>query len=198
MEEINNDKMEKLMELEYVFYSDKCEMHYKAVENAIKIYFILIGIILSAFAAVYKDEKNIIEIFQCNYPLIVTEAVLSFLGCITFFRVVEHRLLILSYVRSLNGIRKWYCDTSSMNVNPYFIYKPNPKLPTYFSNNGHFFWELLGLAFLNSCWLALVIYGLFCHKITFLITIFLAFTTLQMLLYRHIALNKEKKHSINS
>jgi hypothetical protein len=192
------EKMEKLMELEYTFYSDKCDMHYKAVENAIKIYFIVIGLVISVFTAIYKDQKDLYNLMQSNSTLIIAELILWLVGCITFFRVLEHRLLILSYVRSLNGVRKWFCDTSSINARSYFLYKPDPNLPKYYNKNGHFMWELLGLALINSCWLVLMTLGTLRLNFIFLILIYIISTCIQMVLYKHIARIRENQHIIKT
>ncbi|MGE0020477.1 MAG: hypothetical protein AB7S72_12475 [Draconibacterium sp.] len=141
----------ELMKLEYQFYGEKADLHYRAVESTMRLYFVLVAGFMSLIAYVYKDNFVNLQINRLNILILLITGVLFIIGLITYFKVAEHRLLLLNYIRSLNAVRSWFIDNSNLSKD-YFLFSPDKKKPPYFRRFRHFYWELLGIATLNSFW----------------------------------------------
>jgi len=185
----------ELMKLEYQFYAEKADLHYRAVESTIRLYFVLIAGFMSLIAYVYKDDFDNVKVNELNFLILGITSVLFIIGLISFFKVAEHRLLLLNYIRSLNAIRRWFIDNSDVSEE-YFLFEPNKKMPSYFRRFRHFYWELLGIASLNSFW-GLVLFSNLCSSISvlWLPLICIILIILQMSYFRLRAYNKEKAES---
>lgn len=188
------DKNLSIMKLEYEFYSGKAEMHYNAVESTIRLYFVLIGALLTIWAYIYKDNISSFDICNLNPIIKFTTFILLVIGILSFLKVAEHRLLIIAYVKSLNGIRKWFVDNTNTNIENYFIYKADTQNPPFYRRNRHFYWELLGLAFLNSIWIVLLLNTFIPQKVSFFVLPFACVATiwLQINYYKRQGIRKEK------
>ncbi len=183
----------ELMKLEYQFYSDKADLHYRAVESTIRLYFILVAGFMSLVAYVYKDNFENLQINQLNVLILGITCILFIIGLITYFKVAEHRLLLLNYIRSLNAVRSWFVDNSSLSQD-YFLFSPDKKKPAYFKRFRHFYWELLGIATLNSFWVLILIYNVWSSVNAWILPMAcLILITLQMSYYRLRAKRKEKE-----
>ena len=79
------------------------------------------------------------------------------IGLITYFKVIEHRLLTISYVRSLNKIRKWYEDNSITKIEKYLFFKADHKKPKYYDKYKHFYWEAFGISIINGILLTILL-----------------------------------------
>lgn len=183
----------ELMKLEYQFYSEKADLHYRAVESTMRLYFVLIAGFMSLIAYVYKDNFEVLQLNQLNFLILGITTVLFIIGLITYFKVAEHRLLLLNYIRSLNAIRSWFIDNSSIKEE-YFLFKPDKRKPLYFRRFRHFYWELLGIASLNSFWALMLVYNLLpAINILILPGVCVFLVILQMSYYRFRAKKKEKQ-----
>lgn len=194
------DKNLSIMTLEYEFYSGKAEMHYKAVESTIRLYFVLIGALLTIWAYIYKDDISSFDIYKLNPIIILTTIIILVIGILSFLKVAEHRLLIIAYVKSLNGLRKWFVDNTNTNIEKYFIFKADPKYPPFYHRNRHFYWELVGLAFLNSLWIVLMLNTIIPKKIGYILLPLACLISiwLQINYYKRQGLKKEKILKLNS
>ena len=183
----------ELMKLEYKFYADKADLHYRAVEATIRLYFILVAGFMSLIAYVYKDNFDKLQVNQLNYLVLGMMGVLFIIGLITLFKVAEHRLLLLNYIRSLNAVRCWFIDESGLSQD-YFLFPPDKRKPLYFRRFRHFYWELLGIAILNSFWALVLIYnGWINANYWVLLLAFIFLILLQLGYYRLRAQKKEKE-----
>lgn len=187
------DLGKEFMKLEYQFYSEKSELHYKAVDATIRLYFILIAGFMSVLAYVYKDNLEAFIICKINILLLGILAILFVIGLITLFKIIEHRILLLSYIRSLNGVRRWFIDNSEVSED-YFIYKADKTQPAYFKRFRHFYWEILGIAFINSFFGIILLYNALPNtKFFYLIIVIVLITFFQMFFYKKRSQNKEKQ-----
>ena len=186
----------ELMKLEYQFYAEKADLHYRAVEATMRLYFILIAGFMSLIAYVYKDNFDELQINNLNVLVFGMTGVLFIIGLITFFKVSEHRLLLLNYIRSLNAVRSWFIDNSELTQD-YFLFPPNKKKPPYFRRFRHFYWELLGIALLNSFWGIILIFNQFKTIHSFWMILFtILLIIFQMSYYRIRARRKEKEENV--
>lgn len=183
----------ELMKLEYQFYADKADLHYRAVEATMRLYFILVAGFMSLIAYVYQDDFAALEINKMNVLMLGIISVLFIIGLTTFFKVAEHRLLLLSYIRSLNGVRSWFIDNCNLDEK-YFLFKPDKSQPLYFRRFRHFYWELMGIALINSIWALVLSYNLFPKlKVHWFVLLSIVMIVLQMLYYRIRAYRKDKE-----
>ena len=145
---------------EYEKLYSKFEMHYQAVEKSINFYIIVIGAIISLQGLVYKTEQ--ISIFSLTGIQLLFLLITVIFGNIIYFKVVEHRILIIAYVKSLNLNRKWFLDNSEdPELSKYFFFKADVKSPLYYKPFRHFYWEALGLSAMNALLLSLFIVNSF-------------------------------------
>ncbi len=183
----------ELMKLEYQFYSEKADLHYRAVESTMRLYFVLVAGFMSLIAYVYKDNFDALQINQLNILILGITGVLFIIGLITYLKVAEHRLLLLNYIRSLNAVRSWFIDNSNLTQD-YFLFPPDKNKPPYFSRFRHFYWELMGIATLNCFWALVLTYNFWPSiKIWILFGVCITLIAFQMSYYRLRARKKEKE-----
>jgi len=155
------DKVFQFMLKEYEMLYSKFEMHYGAVEKTITLYFVIIGAIISSNSFYIKDfnsfsifELSNFQIFCCLFIFIV--------GSVTILKVIEHRLLIITYVKNLNQNRKWFSEKVSNNeLQKYSMFEASYKSPKYYKKYRHFYWEVLGLSIINSSFVSLFLINVF-------------------------------------
>ena len=151
----DQDKKFQFMLKEYEMFYGKFEMHYSAVEKTIFIYFLILGGTLSASSLSIKNWGNF-SIFNLNNLQIIFSVFISAIGLITILKIVEHRLLIIKYVKGLNLNRKWFFDNCGKNdLEAYSIFEASEKSPKYYKPFRHFFWEVLGMTAINSSFLSI-------------------------------------------
>ena len=183
---------------EYEKLYSKFEMHYTAVEKSINFYIIIVGAVISLQSLIYKKEDRI-SLFSLTGIQMLLLLIVSIFGYIIFLKVLEHRILIIAYVKSLNLNRKWFLDNSEdVTLGKYFFFKADVKLPEYYKRFRHFYWEALGIAAMNSIILSLIIINAFIrlfqlkavHALAFncfyvvLITVILTYVSLEIYKYR--------------
>jgi hypothetical protein len=136
-------------------------MHYSAVEKTIGLYILIIGGILSTNSFMIKQSSTF-SIFALNNFQIFCSFFISTVGLITTLKVIEHRILIITYVKSLNLNRKWFFDNITPNeFIKYSLFTASYKSPKYFKRFRHFYWEILGISIINSSFFALFFINIF-------------------------------------
>lgn len=161
MEQDKLNKMFEFMLKEYEMLYSKFEMHYNAVEKTIALYFIVIGAIISANSFFIKGNSTF-SIFNLSEFQIVCCLFIFIVGTVVSLKVIEHRLLIITYVKNLNQNRKWFNDKIANNeIGRYSLFETSYKSPKYYKKYRHFYWEVIGLSTINSSFLALFIVNIF-------------------------------------
>lgn len=162
IDQIVRDKQFAFMLKEYEMLYSKFEMHYSAVEKTVSIYILIIGGILSTNGFLMKVVNNF-SVFRLNGFQIFCCFFISIVGTILTLKVMEHRLLIITYVKSLNLNRKWFFDNLDPNrFAEYSLFEASYKSPKYFKRYRHFYWEVLGLSLINSSFLSLFLINIIC------------------------------------
>ncbi|NTS40784.1 hypothetical protein HRG84_07675 [Flavisolibacter sp. BT320] len=137
------------------------DMHYQAVERSINFYFVLIGAVISFNGLVYNKENKIV-LFSLAGTQLMFLLILCVLGCLVYFKVIEHRLLIIAYVKSLNLNRKWFLENSEdRNLEQFMYFKAGVSSPPFYKKFRHFYWEAAGLALINSIFISLLLINIF-------------------------------------
>lgn len=139
----------------------KFEMHYGAVEKTITLYFVIIGAIISSNSFFIKDFSNF-SIFNLSNFQIYCCLFIFIVGSVTIFKIIEHRLLILTDVKNLNQNRKWFYENVGNNeLQKYSMFEATYKSPSYYKRYRHFYWEVLGLSIVNSSFISLFFINIF-------------------------------------
>lgn len=155
-----DEKKFQFMLKEYEMLYSKFEMHYSAVEKTITVYFLIIGGMLSANSVLIKDWDNF-SLFSLRDFQIFCCLFISIIGFVTTMKIIEHRLLIITYVKNLNLNRKWFFDSYGENeLQAYSIFEATGETPKYYKPFRHFYWEILGIATVNSAFLSVFIINL--------------------------------------
>jgi hypothetical protein len=150
----NLDEKFNFMLKEYEMNDNKFEMHYTAVEKTITVFFIIIASIISANGFLLKKPGEFNIFFLTDFQ-VFSSLFISLIGFITTLKVMEHRILIIKYVKSLNLIRRWFWDKlGHAELSKYSIFKATYESPRYYSKYSHFFWEIFGLASINSVFIS--------------------------------------------
>jgi hypothetical protein len=141
---------------EYELLYSKFEMHYGAVEKTIGVYILVIGGILSANGFL-TEKLDTFSIFNFSQFQLVCSTFLALLGFFVIMKVIEHRLLIIAYVKSVNLNRKWFVDNARSNptLYKYMYWEANPEHPKFYKPYRHFFWEVVGLSSINGVFISL-------------------------------------------
>ncbi len=160
IEEERKNKLFNFMLKEYEMLYSKFEMHYNAVEKTIGLYFLIIGAIISAGSVFIKDFEKF-SVFNLTQFQIFSCFFISIVGTISLFKVIEHRLLIITYVKNLNQNRKWFnTEIANDTLQGYSLFHTSFSSPKYYKKYRHFYWEVMGIATINSSFLALFIINL--------------------------------------
>jgi hypothetical protein len=168
MSEINKDSLVfQFMLKEYEMLYGKIDMHYQAVEKSITFYFVLIGAVISLNGLVYSKSDKI-QIFNLSGLQNIFLVILCVLGLLIYFKVIEHRLLIIAYVKSLNLNRKWFLDNSEdKSLGDYLYFKASVANPKFYKKFRHFYWEAAALSTINSLCFSVLIINLFVNTFNF-------------------------------
>jgi len=155
------DNSFQFMLKEYEMLYSKFEMHYSAVEKTISFYFLIIGAVVSANSFFLKDYDKF-SIFNLSDFQLICSFFIFVMGSVNLLKIIEHRLLIITYVKNLNQNRRWF----SVNVfnedelEKFSLFKTSYKSPKYYKKYRHFYWEVLGIAIINSIFISLTIINL--------------------------------------
>lgn len=198
------DKMFEFMLKEYEMLYSKFEMHYAAVEKTIGLYFLIIGAIVSANGLFIKSDASF-SIFSLSEFQISCCLFIFIVGTIVLLKVIEHRLLIITYVKNLNQNRKWFNENvANGELQKYSLFEASYKSPKYYKKYRHFYWEVLGVAVINCSFFALFVinlsklfnlksvYSSIINWLVFLIIIFIG-TIIVLKYYKKRAKNDEAK-----
>lgn len=136
-------------------------MHYNSVEKTISLYFIITGAIISANSFFIADLQEF-SLFKFSEFQIACCFFIFVVGTIFLLKVIEHRLLIITYVKNLNQNRKWFDEVVSNNtLKGYSLFHTSFTSPKYYKKFRHFYWEVMGLGTVNSVFFALFLINLF-------------------------------------
>lgn len=145
---------------EYEMLYSKFEMHYGAVEKTIGLYFLIVGAIVSANGFLMGDAHSF-TMFSLTEFQMACSIFIFIMGSMAILKVIEHRLLIITYVKTLNQNRKWFDEkVMEKDLAKYSIFGLSYKNPKYFKRYRHFYWEVLGISILNSVFVALFLVNL--------------------------------------
>jgi hypothetical protein len=139
---------------------EEFDRHFDSIEKTFTLYLAIIAALITVIGYLYKDKNNI-HLFALNDFEIFCSAFIVIIGIFSFFKVMEHRLLVISYTKSLNLNRKWFVDRfKNLNLSEYLFWKADVSQPKYYRPYRYFYWELLGLATLNAPFLSFFIINL--------------------------------------
>lgn len=157
MERTDLDKMFEFMLKEYEMLYSKFEMHYNSVEKTIGLYFLIIGAIVSANGFFIKND-SLFSLFSLSEFQIICCFFIFIVGTVVSLKIIEHRLLIITYVKNLNQNRKWFNENiANKELQKYSLFETSYKSPKYYKKYRHFYWEVMGIAIINSSFLSLFI-----------------------------------------
>lgn len=162
IKEKTNEHSFQFMLKEYEMLYSKFEMHYAAVEKTISFYFLIIGAVVSANSFFINNYENF-SIFDLSGFQLICSFFIFIMGSINLLKIIEHRLLIITYVKNLNQNRKWFSINSfdKNELDRYSLFKTSYKSPKYYKKYRHFYWEVLGIAIINSIFISLILVNLF-------------------------------------
>jgi len=154
MNKIDKDSIEFIfMMKEYEMFHASFDRHSKAVEKSITFFWIFIGAMVSLQGLIYEQPLSLFRLTGLQLLLLGAIVVL---GGINTVNIIEHRILYITYVKSINLTRKWFLDQSEdTNLGKYLFFEPRVDSPAYFKWKRHFFWETLGVILIESMLLSL-------------------------------------------
>ncbi|WP_298247934.1 hypothetical protein [uncultured Christiangramia sp.] len=159
MEEKFNRTFEFMLK-EYEMLYSKFEMHYNSVEKTIAFYFLIISAIVSA-NSFFINEKTSFSIFYLSDFQIACCFFIFIVGTVASLKIIEQRLLIITYVKNLNQNRKWFNNNvAEGELEKYSLFKTTYRSPKYYKKYRHFYWEIMGVALINSSFFALFLINL--------------------------------------
>lgn len=159
-------KSEDFMLKEYDKLYELYKIQYEYADKIIQYFLLVVGAFLTIASYIYKDNFGNVDIYNFN-SLVLFALYTSTIACSSFYlMLIEHRIKLLLYARSVNGIRKWAVSQNA-DIKPFLVLPDNLNTPKYFSWFKGFFWELFAFGLLNS-----IIMGLsLVHIIRLVITV---------------------------
>jgi Ca2+/Na+ antiporter len=154
-------KMFEFMLKEYEMLYSKFEMHYNSVEKTIALYFLIVSAMVSA-NSFFIENKASFSIFNLSEIQYVCCLFIFIIGTITCLKIIEQRLLIITYVKNLNQNRKWFNKNVAENeLQKFSLFQTSYTSPKYYKRYRHFYWEIMGVALINSSFIALFLINFF-------------------------------------
>lgn len=181
---------------EYEKLYSHVDLHYNAVEKTINFYFVLIGAIIS-LASFTDKSLQMIGIFDLSQTQLLLLFIISIMGTVIYLKVIEHRLLVIAYVKSLNLNRKWFEKHSEDSSLSNFLYfRTGVYTPPFYKKFRHFYWEAVALGLINSLIVSVLLINIIkntfnfqCNKplsynCVFLVLLSIILTYLHLLFYK--------------
>jgi uncharacterized HAD superfamily protein len=144
-------------------YSNIAQAHFKSMETIssfFSYYLLIMSIPLSAIAVVSqitKDVKQLADFIDIyRMPIIIILFCVSFVGFFVFCYIINIRLDVVLYARTVNGIRKYFYDSSDIETNVKLRMRSlpqSPQLPSYFEKT-YFFPVVFVFGIVNSLYYA--------------------------------------------
>lgn len=142
---------------EYEMLYDAFNRHSKAVEKTITFFWVFVGAMVSLQGLNYKKAQEL-SLFNLTTIQLLLLSIIFIVGAIAGAKVIEHRLLYIAHVKSINLIRKWFVDHSEdKDLVKYLFFEPCVRFPPYFKVRRHFFWETSGILLIDSILLSFFI-----------------------------------------
>jgi len=123
-------------------YSNIAQAHFKSIETIstfFRYYLLIMSIPASAIALVSQITRDVDQLTtfvnQYRVPISIVLFCISFVGLGVFCYIVNLRLDVVLYARTVNGIRKFFYDGSDVDTNLKLRMRPlpqSPQLPSYF------------------------------------------------------------------
>ena len=153
--------MFEFMLKEYEMLYSKFEMHYNSVEKTIGLYFLIVSAVVSANSFFIKKKASF-SIFELSEIQGVCCLFIFIIGTITCLKIIEQRLLIITYVKNLNQNRRWFNkNVAGQELQKFSLFEATYRSPKYYKRYRHFYWEIMGVALINSSFLALFLINFF-------------------------------------
>jgi len=122
-------------------YSNIAEAHFKSIETIstfFRYYLLIMSIPLSAVAVISQVAPDITQlanvVHQYRVPISTVLFCISLVGLGVFCYIVNLRLDVILYARTVNGIRKFFYDGSDSDINLKLrirVLPQSPQLPSY-------------------------------------------------------------------
>lgn len=135
----NLNKFENFLLTEY---NNIARAHFKSIEtitNFFRYYLLIMSLPISVVPIVYQLFKDKIQLTNCltdyKIPLFIGVLGISLIGLGVFCYIVNLRLDVVLYARTVNGIRKYFYDKSEEDNNFKMrirVLPQSPQLPLYF------------------------------------------------------------------
>lgn len=149
-------------------YNNIAQAHFKSIEaisNFFKYYLLVMSVPITIIGVLYRianDEKiSSSNIISSNQSILVAALiVISLVGAGVFIYVINLRLDVILYARTVNSIRKHFYDKAELETHLRLRFKvlpQSPSLPSY-KEESFFLPVVFVFALLNTAYFALALY----------------------------------------
>lgn len=186
------NQSDNFMLKEYEKLYDLYKIHYDYADKMIKNFLLVIGAFLSIVSFVYKDNYDSIDLYDFNQLVEISLYITSIACTSIYLMLLENRIKLIYYVRSVNNIRKWAVSKNT-DIKQFLSLPSDPSTPKYFRWFKGFFWELFAFGLLNSIIVGLSILHLLrsvinikdvhCHVVYF--GLIISLSALHLIVYRN-------------
>lgn len=149
---------EKFSDYQLAEYNNIAEAHFKTIElisSFFRYYLIIMALPITLFSTVLKVED--LDLFMYKDLLSIFSIIISILGYFVLLYVINLRLDALLYARTVNSIRKYFFDSSGLEITEAIKYRTLPQSnshPSYIENR-YFLPVIICFAIFNSLYLYL-------------------------------------------
>lgn len=158
----NTNKLERFLLEEY---SNIAQAHFKSIETIsvfFRYYLLIMSLPISVIAVISRIKLDEIVALaqQYKYPIGATLFCISLIGLGVLVYIINLRLDVILYARTVNGIRKYFYDNAELDINLKLrmrILPQSPQLPQY-TEEGYFLPVVFVFGFLNTFYSALGCY----------------------------------------
>lgn len=189
MENHNEKHISEFMLSEYEHISNAHFESGKSINSFFRYYLLIMSAPAFIFLIFDKKVEDITKIFDgedlgVNKYICFFFIIISFVGYFIFMYIVNKKMEVILYARTVNGIRNYFKTRSEIDVAEFLVLPTDVNKPSYFKLSG--FYMMLPIGIINSVFLfiSLWIVNYKCLSISlsllFLITHIISYTVISI------------------
>lgn len=172
---------------------------YNVILKVFNFYLLLASVPFTLAAIIYKTLPTQFDLKDLPMPMSVLFPAVSIIGLFTTFSMIHLRMEQVLYARTVNCIRRYFCETDTSRaktIDNYLSLPTTDQSPPFFESGRAFFWQIIIIGFVDALYLLIGLIkfsGLSLCLSWFFIGLFFL---LHILSYKRIALVRERNYKV--
>lgn len=192
MEDKNNEKhISEFMLSEYEHISNAHFESGKSINSFFRYYLLIMSAPAFIFLIFDKKMEDVTRMFNgedlgVNKYICFFFIIISSVGYFIFMYIINKKMEVILYARTVNGIRNYFKTKSEIDVKDFLVLPTDINKPTYFKTSG--FYMILPIGIINSVFLFIALWIINNKYLSILFS--LLFLIVHIISYLIISINK--------